>query len=381
MNLKDSDFVEGGADQNSESVDSSSRMKMSIKFARSCVDLGHELVCYPEKVKMLCEIFDGVDGCSAEVWPTLESDPFIPKPEHVQKFIASLLAEMRHPSSFYEGYNSDQAADYLANSASDSLRQDESGRNAVSRHESHTVETPLDVSARENPAQEEKKSKEGDKTLRGEEVNKFSVEQLSKSLGLFSASIPTVESSLGGMPTTNILALCAKQVCDGLLFEAAMQPEKREILLEAAERFGHIRLTRDHWVVRRFVDQDGKDWYQALFVDSLIPLRNKPYRESPRWARYLRPWVLEEATLCIPPHYRDFVSKQAEVYEADETKMKALLFESIEMALRMEAAFFLERHFWTARTHWYEQPFYDLIQQLSRRILPISQILPNLANA
>lgn len=376
---KDSDFTSHRSqetDQREETIDWSSRMRMSIELSRSCADLGEQLECYPEKVKMLCAVFDGVDGHPTEVWPNLKSDPFIPRPEHEKIFVDSLLAEMRHPSSFYEGYNSEKAEDHPLD-ASEPHLQDDSRRSTNEQSESGIVQ-PLDVSIREDVAQEEKESKEGDdcQALRGEVVDVFSEDLISKSIGIFAASVPTADASLNEMPTTNVLALVVNQVYNGLIYEAAMQPSIREQLLSAAERFRSVQLKRsDHWNVRRFVDSEGKTWYQALSADSLIPMKIRPVRESPKWARYGRPWVLDQAKGCVPPQYRNFVYKQAEIYDVNNTEIKALLFENIEMALRMEAAFVLERYFFTTRRHWHDQPYHDLMQELSKRMLPTSEIL------
>ena len=383
---KDSDFTNHRSqetEQSEETIDWSSRMKMSIELARSCADLGEQLVCYPEKIEMLCAVFDGVDGHPTEVWPNLKSDPFIPRPEHENRFVESLLAEMRHPSSFYEGYNSEKAEEYGFD-ASEPRLQDESRSSANEQSKSGIVQPlALDVSIREDVAQEEKESKEGDdcQALRGEVVDVFSEDLLSKSMDIFSASVLTRDVSLNDMPTTNILALVVNQVYNGLLYEAAMQPSTREQLLSAAERFRSVQLKRrDHWIVRRFVDREGETWYQALSTDSLIPIKIRPVRESPKWARYGRPWVLDQAKGCVPPQYRNFVCKQAEIYDGDDTKIKALLFENIEMALRMEAAFVLERCFFTTRRHWHDQTFHDLMQELSKRMLPTSEILAQDSN-
>lgn len=383
---KDSDFTNGKSresDQVTNAIDWRSRVKMSIELARSCANLGEQLVCFPEKVKILCALFDGVDGHSTPVWPNLMSDPFIPKPEHEKKFMETLLAEMKHPSSFYEGYDSEKVG-YNSLSENESRLQDDRGITATSVFDLGAAQS-VGMSSQESFGREAKESKSDDdcQALRGEVVDVFSEDLISTSVKLFSVTLfQGSPPLLDDMPTTNILALIVNQVYNGLVYEAAMQPSTREQLLSASERFKSIQLQRkDHWVVRRFVDSEGKNWYQALSDDDLIPMKTRPVRQSPKWARYGRPWVLEQAKGCVPPQFRDFEFLQAEIYDDDDAKIQALLFESIAMALRMEAAFVLDRHFFSTRRHWYDLPFHILMQELSKRILPTSEILDLEASA
>jgi len=383
-NLKDQDGFTGDSDDAPDAaVDLGSRLKMSLQFSRACDDPDSQLICYPERVKELCRLLDGVDGNKVRAWPKLDSDPFVPKPEHEQQFIASLLAEMRHPSSFYEGYNSENASDHCFEDDCQQHIQDDSVLTSIPRRESDVMQTQsfsLDVPAEDNEYGKEEKNEDESRALHSEEVRVFSEAFLAKSLTMFAPIIPTNDAD--EMPTTNIMALFAKQVVDGLLFDAVWKQDNRDELVLAADLVGGtIKMCRDHWEVRHFVDQDNKSWYQALFVSkTLIPLKNRAFRESPKWYRYGRPWIMEQALACIPPACRDsFVMKQAEVRDEDDSKMKAILCNDIESAMRAEAAFFLERQFWVDRQHWWEQPFQELMQQLLKKILPAEQIL-KLAN-
>ena len=54
------------------------RVKKAVEFNESSMSLGEQLQCFPDKVKMLLDIFNGVDGYedACLVWEGLASDPF-----------------------------------------------------------------------------------------------------------------------------------------------------------------------------------------------------------------------------------------------------------------------------------------------------------------
>jgi hypothetical protein len=50
-------------------------IQKALDLAASSKDLGEELVCFPDRTRELCEVFDQVDGYPSDVWD-LESNPF-----------------------------------------------------------------------------------------------------------------------------------------------------------------------------------------------------------------------------------------------------------------------------------------------------------------
>lgn len=54
------------------------RIKKAVEFNESSMSLGEQLQCFPDKVKMLLDIFNGVDGYedAGHVWEELEFNPF-----------------------------------------------------------------------------------------------------------------------------------------------------------------------------------------------------------------------------------------------------------------------------------------------------------------
>jgi len=371
-------------------IDRESRIRMSLDFNKSCGDLGERLICFPDKVKGLCEIFDQIDGYSTGVWKDLPRNPFIPRPENEQKFIASLLSEMRHPGSFYDDYESAKGSGCLFDiGAQEATRrnservlglfepmvvvQDNVYGSTTDGPETAIVQVPLDT-ALEDSLQEEKKSRDNDNILRGSEVLEYSDDLLAKSRSMFAPRLPAgEEGSMAGMPTTNLLSICAQQVFAGLLYEAHINPDpaRRELLLEVAEK-GKLGLTKYHWAVHRFQDQAGKDWYRAQFLEASLPMKNRSMKGMPKWVRHLRPYTVKHGMDCIPPHFRnDLNVMEAIVGENNgDLKRRAILFDDVETALRMESAFFLERSFFSNKKHWYEQSFQDIMQHLIERRIP-----------
>jgi hypothetical protein len=52
------------------------RITQAVEFNESSMALGEKLLCFPEKVASLVEIFNGVDGYECTVWDELQSNPF-----------------------------------------------------------------------------------------------------------------------------------------------------------------------------------------------------------------------------------------------------------------------------------------------------------------
>ena len=54
------------------------RIKKAVEFHESSISLGEQLQCFPDKVKILLEIFNGVDGYegACQVWEDLDCNAF-----------------------------------------------------------------------------------------------------------------------------------------------------------------------------------------------------------------------------------------------------------------------------------------------------------------
>lgn len=347
-------------------------MRMAIDFGRSCVGLGEKLVCFPDEVKALCEVFDFVDGCESELWPKVESDPFMPLPDHMRKSRDALLASLPKPGSSHGDVKTNGAQQALFDGVHTD-EQDESGRidnkpHVLRRSNGAQGAGPRQSSTGNNEVAED--------PLRGEEVHQFSDEMMSLSERMFAFYGEAPGSLL--VPSTNVLALIMKQFYAGFIYESYTQPDRRQELLEAVERFSELRLTKDFWIVQHFEDHEGNDWYRALFVDKVLSLKTRSTRGMRGWLKNSRPEKLEHALECVPSEFRCIVGKETQVYEYGAEKRNALLFESTEVALRMEAAFCLDRLFSRINKRCYDQSFPDIMQHMHKRVPASSEILRRL---
>lgn len=134
-----------------------------------------------------------------------------------------------------------------------------------------------------------------------------------------------------------------------------------------ANRFGVLRMTKDHWSVYSYVDDNGKEWYRACFVHSSLPLKPRTVEGMPKWFNDQRPQTLKESVQCVPPEFRHIKAKETITHDSDSTRSYSILFETIELALRMEAAFCLEHLFAIESKHWYEQSYTELMTQILAR--------------
>lgn len=293
-------------------IDWSSRIRGAIDFAKSCSDLGERLVCFPEKVRAICQLFDRVDGYPSAVWASLDSNPFTAENRRKHRELVRLTEGASRPGVSYQ----------------DSTRPESEGIpvKLSSLGSSHEI------------VQEGGKSENSEGVLIGVELQTFPDEIKLKSQQLFAPELLSDEDfDQNEMPTTNILSLCVRHLFSGLTCAALLQPDLRYELLNLLKKRRIVHFTDDFWRLHRFVDQDGKDWFRAIFIDANLPLKIRNTEGLAKWIKYERPYTMEDATTCCPPGFRDVHIFEAEIFEPDNVKRKAVLFESIEIALRMEA--------------------------------------------
>jgi hypothetical protein len=113
--------------------------------------------------------------------------------------------------------------------------------------------------------------------------------------------------------------------------------------------------------------KNGRDWFAATFIGSqvaLLPLEGK--RNTPAWMKLdvPRPSKPKDAKQCVPPHFAPRLTFwQAKVsIEESLIEEEMLLFPNLEMAIRMGAAYWLERQFFDEQRHWYQVPFDTMVE-------------------
>ena len=76
----------------------------------------------------------------------------------------------------------------------------------------------------------------------------------------------------------------------------------------------------------------------------------------------IRPNTVDAAVRCIPPDFAKVMRGKVFTYQIADNS--SLVFESLELAVRMEAAFWLERQYRTASLHWYQQDLRKMVRKL-----------------
>jgi hypothetical protein len=196
-------------------------------------------------------------------------------------------------------------------------------------------------------------------------AREFSSEDLELSRNLFSMnpSTTTAATSDKELPTTNLLAILVRTYCDLLL--------QRELTAGDRHHFEGQRLVTlspSHWLVFTTpADQDGKVWFYAEFINTVVPLlplegRNKKLLPRFMKRQHKRPMAMRDAMNCLPSWFTAKLNAKAVI--AKPGARNVIMFESLDVALRVEASFWLERQFRTSAKHWYDQSMEEMVNTL-----------------
>ncbi|CAJ1934534.1 unnamed protein product [Cylindrotheca closterium] len=147
----------------------------------------------------------------------------------------------------------------------------------------------------------------------------------------------------------------------------------KEALCNDIDRTAFSPLTFDskNWLLRTCTSDDGTKLYQAFcFCTTYVPDPNLVGRgEIPQWItnQQKRPSSLEDALACLSPQ----VPKPAVTVIPLNSGNPALMFESIEVAVHMEAAFWLEWQLCIGDNsgirHWYQFSLPEMLDALANR--------------
>jgi hypothetical protein len=105
------------------------------------------------------------------------------------------------------------------------------------------------------------------------------------------------------------------------------------------------------------VTENGRSYFQARFMNRGLPYIRRKSDTLPLWLRQsnpscVRPNRISDAAACIPPSFSALLKGS---FEISRDAFGGLVFETLELAIRMEAAFWLERQFATDTCHWFQQ--------------------------
>ncbi|GKY93331.1 hypothetical protein MPSEU_000300700 [Mayamaea pseudoterrestris] len=371
----------GPLDPDSSEMDDYDRIQQAHDFHEATRDLGEELRCFPEKARQLCSLFNGVDGYEGEIWD-IDSNPF------THDNYAKVSKPLR-------GYGSRVHTPVRMPSTSNTSTATTNKLRPLSTKEARIMPTklyvhdaaamPLVATTDMEPnghaqglahklTRTEKRKKKKDKVANvslKKNVNpaqsitamKNVAQNVSpaKMHSLFASDLlqsPQVSSS--DPPSSNILAHIVR-----LYRQSKMVPG------QVADETTLVN--PGDWLLYK-VKVNGATYYQAKFQSYGIKyakVSKDVAQVLPSWfsekVSFMRPTAAADALSCLPFQFRDACDKSMKTVKIE--KKRALVFDSIEMAVRLEASFWLQRQFLSppVLTNWYEQDLTAMLNKLLAR--------------
>jgi hypothetical protein len=349
------------------------RIRMAVAFHESSMELGEELVCYPDKVQELQNVFDGVDGHVSAPWDA-HSNPFtrenleLWKQDHKRPKLKQW--EDLKPVNGTTNVEPQAIVSSDADPPSDhdsvaEARQILAATMHLDKESTVVAQTPK--SKKKKAKKKAKKTPQNLPTtptastqpvlvaLSATRETSFSADLLNLSRRLFAVDLPEGHGvQENELPSTNLLVLVVRNFRESI---GIVQEEAIGMSIDGPD-----------WRIYRVMLSDGKEYFHANFSNAGLPFTKPKGKISkhpdPAWVRSVnpirpRPNTAADALDCLPPSLKDSVS----IVVGSIQGAPELLFETVEAALRMEAAFWLERQFRTIREHWYQK---DVTYMLAR---------------
>jgi hypothetical protein len=406
-----------------DSSDWDRRIGLASSFNDASVDLGEKLECFPSRVQQLLNVFDEVDGHKTAVWDSLFSDPFLG--ERIRSHKARRDTRLRSIHTNCDGKGAGTRLADIANRAanvegnSESLREAKSSILASSlisteskemralakatnkkerkaseataaqlpKRPEHALVGVIEGSDRENDGELSnemrreaelilaatshiivdssegrnnfrKKKKKAKKNLQAEpdlvgalrRKTEFSTDECNNARSLFATALSnSLEFKICDLPSSNILAIVIK-----MSYESS------------AKTATPITIDGDAWTVFEVLVGESI-YYHATFKIKGIRYTKQESDKKRGWITrkpvQARPTTLLDAFDCVPKEVKHCLAGKVFVVSIDGTAM--VVFEALQLAVQMEAAFWLERQFRTARQHWYQQTIESMVQRLS----------------
>ena len=305
------------------------RLEQSIEFHESAIDLGETLVCFPDKVAELLEIFDGIDGYEAQPWETLSSNPFI----RGNLFQHQKRLREENELRFYRRESSGRDGDRNGRLSPTIDERDDDGNDR-----------------KENSGQIVIKHKDNNPHKNNDQENVSRVPDFFSAVSISQLERKELRLLFEGTSGTNNFGSCSKLVEILEHYRLAEGGKKSTCLLQSPDwEFYTINL-------------EGVPWFKAVFKPDDIEY-TEPRKGTGAWQNKkdhwkARPRTVADAIRCAPGKYLK-KERVRIVYSS-----KHLAFRDLQLAIQMEAAFWLERQFGSKKRRWYEQP--EISQMLSQ---------------
>jgi len=299
------------------------RINMAFDFHERSHALGENLECFPDMANALKLLFDGVGGCEShdDGWD-FQSDLFTRKNLRSHK-------KGRQPTRAAASVH-----EIESNSSADAgiLLHPKTEQNRLGNLSSDVGQPTCPISSRK----------------------KLDSTWLDNMQHLFLTQGPTVSEH--ELPSTNLLALVIEHV--------------HYALLGTTSDPNFVGINRNRLWTLYGIEVEGRKGmlFQAKFASYNL-FSSEAFddvSDLPAWHyEFDRPKSLDHALECVPDFFRGTVLRTAITVRCGSSASKfELFFTSVEVALRMEAAFWLEWQFSNSSQHWYEQG--DVAEMISR---------------
>ena len=306
------------------------RLGQAIKFHHDSMSMGEKLVCFPEKIRELCELFNGVDGHTLSPWESIAAEALTTENLSNWRWERKSSTNEEHHRSlrkFPVTTNHQNAPQEVAKPSHHSVGagppQNAPKKIRLERHAIHHFENQVITSSK-----------------------------------MWFATVLNSGDDMPAFPSTNILALLFQ------LFDDNVESEDNA---SNSDKNFKIALDTDNWDVMCFKTKEDRSLYKARFVNASIPavtIVGRGKNKLPKWIKKSRqrPLTVEEAKECVPPN--------VDCPKIIDGEKDGLLFGSIEDALKMESAFWLNQQFCHAgkswKRHWYAHSMDQMIEILRK---------------
>mmetsp|Transcript_15561 Transcript_15561/g.23901 ORF Transcript_15561/g.23901 Transcript_15561/m.23901 type:complete len:1923 (-) Transcript_15561:159-5927(-) len=325
------------------------KILQAIEFNEYCKGLDEKLVCHPDLVIRLLSIFNLVDGHECHPWDDLCN---------------------KEDGSF--GYNTNKpgkkkrANNRNNNGGSKASAPKQQQRNTNSKI-SNTTASEQQIS--------------NNNAVQAKVLSTFSKNARKSAKRLFATSLDSGETvKESDFPSTNILSM--------LIQEYQKAVDQREEAKQAAappvpaqwaiyqdiqqmetktKKPASLALEPSQWKVYQVMGEDEKTrWWSACYIADTIPLVLLRSRHE-AWMNGMqpcRPSNVDDAKQCVPPHVAAAMTFYPMIIiTTGNTVEEDMIFHpSLEEALRVGAAYWMERQFADKDRHWYMLQFNDMLE-------------------
>ena len=331
-------------------IDRIEKISLAIRFREACQDMDEELTVREEQIRVLLEIFDLVDGYRCAPWTFDDL--------HSPMETSELESTEPEPEQRYDERIWEEEAPRLSTSKTEQLIKKEPQKVPQKVSQKIPQKVPQKIpQAKETKKQNKKqnKKKKNGTSSTAEEMTVFNAKTEKALTPLFAVTregeLSVAEAEL---PSTNILSVLINSGGDPTLLSSLQSNSK-------------LTLDRQCWRIVRVKGKNSQMWFCAEYVGSPFPFSFQGRSSLPKWIRdgLLSPTKLKDARACIPEHFKGSNLWNARNVDfADMGARDLVLCPSLELALRMGAAYWLERQFGSGGRHWFEMTLPEMFDTL-----------------